>query len=226
MKLKCEVGILNRLVDYVKIANGKRVSPSGRIYRNRPGEGDNPAHAGECISFHLSSTIEREWETTLRDTFEHGLHSSAYPMRSKSQVGDGGEITADNIVTATAAMSEREELIRRQLGNGTAGGVDGLTQAESVTVKVKNRGSEGEKEPMGRRQRRGSCLEASNCGAVMTETMAIENDDALPKKGRLSGLSKPPALHTRDSVGETEKALPDTTRASTMGTLVWKDTVR
>ena len=50
MKLKCEVGILNKLVDFVKHTSAKRQQ-----------------HSSD--SFRLTSQIEREWEKTLRTTF-------------------------------------------------------------------------------------------------------------------------------------------------------------
>ncbi|POS78924.1 hypothetical protein DHEL01_v202666 [Diaporthe helianthi] len=50
VKLKCEVGILNKLVDFVKHTTAKRQQKA-----------DN--------SFCLTSQIEREWEKTLRTTF-------------------------------------------------------------------------------------------------------------------------------------------------------------
>ncbi|KAL1865664.1 hypothetical protein Daus18300_007040 [Diaporthe australafricana] len=53
VKLKCEVGILNKLVDFVKHASANRQQ-----------------HASD--SFCLTSQIEREWEKTLRTTFGVG----------------------------------------------------------------------------------------------------------------------------------------------------------
>ncbi|KAI3394681.1 hypothetical protein diail_2428 [Diaporthe ilicicola] len=53
VKLKCEVGILNKLVDFVKHTSSNR-----------------QRHASD--SFFLTSQIEREWEKTLRTTFGVG----------------------------------------------------------------------------------------------------------------------------------------------------------
>ncbi|KAI7786848.1 integral membrane protein [Diaporthe eres] len=50
VKLKCEVGILNKLVDFVKYTSAKRQQHSSN-------------------SFRMTSQIEREWEKTLRTTF-------------------------------------------------------------------------------------------------------------------------------------------------------------
>ncbi|KAG6359134.1 hypothetical protein INS49_012654 [Diaporthe citri] len=50
VKLKCEVGILNKLVDFVKYTSAKRQQDSSD-------------------SFRMTSQIEREWEKTLRTTF-------------------------------------------------------------------------------------------------------------------------------------------------------------
>jgi hypothetical protein len=50
VKLKCEVGVLNKLVEFVKHTSAKRQQ-----------------HSSD--SFCLTSQIEREWEKTLRTTF-------------------------------------------------------------------------------------------------------------------------------------------------------------
>lgn len=74
VKLKCEVGILNRLVDFVKSAS------AGSGAANGPGPGlhdddqcDHHRRFENFHSFQLSSQVEREWEMTLRNTFGVGL---------------------------------------------------------------------------------------------------------------------------------------------------------
>ncbi|KAK2615632.1 hypothetical protein N8I77_002376 [Diaporthe amygdali] len=57
VKLKCEVGILNKLVDFVKYTSAKRQQ-----------------HSSD--SFRMTSQIEREWEKTLRTTF--GVTGTAF----------------------------------------------------------------------------------------------------------------------------------------------------
>lgn len=54
VKLKCEVGILNRLVDFVKSTSPKRHHVSS---------------SQDWDSFQLGPQAEQEWESTLRNTF-------------------------------------------------------------------------------------------------------------------------------------------------------------
>lgn len=62
VKLKCEIGILNRLVDFVKSTTAAKRNGPPPHYPDR-------SQNNNCYSFHLSSQIEREWQTTLRNTF-------------------------------------------------------------------------------------------------------------------------------------------------------------
>lgn len=66
VKLKCEVGILNKLVDFVKHTSAKRQQHS-------------------TDSFRMTSQIEREWEKTLRTTF--GVTGTAFGDEDDDEVG-------------------------------------------------------------------------------------------------------------------------------------------
>lgn len=134
-KLKCEIGILNRLVDFVKTAAG----PYRHINRHWPhphdvqkchihgcedvgggaaGAGGNGAGAGggagrgghghgngDPRDFELSSQIEREWETTLRNTFGVVLGEGARDTDEKRE--EGGELLSRRVSASTArARSE------------------------------------------------------------------------------------------------------------------------
>lgn len=71
VKLKCEVGILNRLADFVKSATGSSGAGAWADKNDLLGaDGDGARrHFQDFHSFQLSSQMEREWETTLRNTF-------------------------------------------------------------------------------------------------------------------------------------------------------------
>lgn len=82
VKLKCEIGILNRLVDFVKSTTAKRGFPSDDLCPDF-GSTLQPQNWND---FQLSSQMQREWETTLRNTF-------GVPMEAaKGPEGAGGSL--------------------------------------------------------------------------------------------------------------------------------------
>lgn len=104
VKLKCEVGILNRLVDFVKSASGG----SGAANGPSPGLHDD----GQCDhhrrfqnfhSFQLSSQVEREWETTLRNTF-------GVALVDEEKKGSGAVATAEQQQQPQRGGSSRASL--------------------------------------------------------------------------------------------------------------------
>lgn len=68
VKLKCEIGILNRLADFVKSAAHGGYGAAAAADNNNL-LNDDQRRFQHFHSFQLSSQVEREWETTLRNTF-------------------------------------------------------------------------------------------------------------------------------------------------------------
>lgn len=71
VKLKCEVSILNRLANFVKSAAGGGYGAAAIADNNNllDGRAGGQRRFQDFDSFQLSSQVEREWETTLRNTF-------------------------------------------------------------------------------------------------------------------------------------------------------------
>lgn len=133
-KLKCEIGILNRLVDFVKTAAG----PYRQMHRhqwphhphddahkchvhgcedvaNRRG-GDGARGNGEDRDFELSSQIEREWETTLRNTFGVvlGEGGGGGARDNDEKRDDGGELLSRRISASTAREQQQQHHQQQQ----------------------------------------------------------------------------------------------------------------
>lgn len=120
-KLKCEIGILNRLVDFVKTAAGPYRN-AGR--HNWPGPHDGHkccVHGCEVVNgggrggrghhgdddFQLSSQIEREWEATLRNTFGVALSEGGRDSDEKRE--EGGDMSRQASTSTARPRSEPEQ---------------------------------------------------------------------------------------------------------------------
>lgn len=105
VKLKCEIGILNRLVNFVKASlrsphhhhfhHEQHQQQQQHIHHGQNNPNSNDGHQSNhnrhqnFQNFQLSSLVEREWETTLRNTF--GVPASDEEKKSEDGCGMGGD---------------------------------------------------------------------------------------------------------------------------------------
>lgn len=133
VKLKCEIGILNRLVDFVKSTTAKHHLPSHHLGAVAPdGSPTLPYQQGrmeDWTDFQLSSQMEREWETTLRNTFGVPMETEAPRMTDpeKGSMVEGGrrDITLGKTRPAAAATAAAE-----------SGGGDGAADDDKTSTRV------------------------------------------------------------------------------------------
>ncbi|KAJ4408007.1 hypothetical protein N0V82_009803 [Gnomoniopsis sp. IMI 355080] len=122
-KLKCEIGILNRLVDFVKTAAGPYRHANHHHQWPHPHDAHKCGVIGGCEAggagggdhdFQLSSQIEREWETTLRNTFgvalgEGGGRDSEEKQPEEGPSGSSGDGELSRRVSASTTARARSE---------------------------------------------------------------------------------------------------------------------
>lgn len=171
-----------------------------------------------CGSFQLSSQIEREWETTLRNTFGVGVDED-----DDDRSGGGGEEKQgkeedrendkdSTAVTATASTPDVDIPIRRRRGSGLS--LEGK-KADCVLGKVERRVSgKGwlalggpSNHCVGGRRGSDSLARSSSSSSILSSSSVREDVEGSSKEDKnLRPLSRPQALHLRSYAREARES--------------------
>lgn len=197
VKLKCEVGILNRIADFVKSANGggygaAAVADNNNLLDDRDG---GQRRFQNFYSFQLSSQVEREWETTLRNTF--GVAMADEEKRD----GDDDESHRGPLPSPSAALVAEARA-------SSSGGSSGRTAAEVGRRTTTSGGGLGLLETFGRNSvgslggsdcgPAGRCSSASSGLADAADVMSAAGSSSFLERPR-KGMSRPHASHLSGS---------------------------
>lgn len=220
VKLKCEVGILTRLVDFLKFAAAaRRKSPATSQMQRNPLRNCNS-------SFRLPSQIEREWETTLRNTFGVDMDeddSSASGDAEKQKIRqkmaeaqteeeeDTDMYGGSTAVDTTIVVPDVDVPPRRRRGSVVS--TDSKKAGHVAAGKIMNRVSEEGGLPLGglpyyfNETRMGSGASSRTDGSRSDLTFSAvrehpDEEGPRTRDRRMRLVSRPQALHLRGSARE------------------------